>query len=113
MEEELDRINSLHLWDFEVAQNDDGALLLLGSNDFVYSHYLEAEFHGVVFTDVPERFSHAEFRLGKDGTVWIRAEGNEYEIQATSLEVRIGRVYYYEREDLKPGERIASHHRRG
>jgi len=98
MEEALARINELHLWDFEVARNENGTLLILGSNDFVYSHYLEAEFTGVTFTDVPQRFSHAEFRLGKDGAVWIRAEDQEYEIQATALAVRIGRVYYYKRE---------------
>lgn len=113
MRQELARINELHLWDFEVARDENGTLLILGSNDFAYSHYLEAEFRGVAFTDLPERFSHAEFRLGKDGVVWVTAEDREYEIQATDVEVRIGRVYYYDRKDLKPGERIAGKGERG
>src|SRR4051794_15219893 len=87
MEEELKRINELQLWDFEVAERNGDRLLILGSNDFVYYHYLEAEFLGVSFTDLPARFSHAQFRLGKDSTVWITAESDavatEFEIQAT------------------------------
>jgi len=106
MEDELRRINDLHLWDFEVASFDAGTLLLLGSNDFVYSHYLEAEFSGVEFTDLPPTFSHAEFRLGArygdTWSIWVTAESmnstrTEFEIQAVALEVRIGRVYYYDR----------------
>jgi hypothetical protein len=31
----------------------------------------------------------------------------EFEIQATDVQVRVGRVYYYDRENLLPGERIA------
>jgi len=120
MEEELKRINDLHLWDFEVAEHDGGKLLILGSNDFVYYHYLEAEFRGVTFTDLPARFSHAQFRLGKvsageNAVVWINAEADsaatEFEIQATGLEIRIGKVYYYDRKDLQPGERIAGRNR--
>jgi hypothetical protein len=112
MEEELKRINDLHLWDFEIAERDGDTLLILGSNDFVYYHYLEAEFRGVTFTDLPAKFSHAQFRLGKESTsenavVWIDAEASEFEIQATGLELRIGKVYYYDRKDLQPGERIA------
>lgn len=32
----------------------------------------------------------------------------EYEIRASAMTLRVGRVYYYERENLQPGERIAS-----
>jgi len=107
IEEQLKRINDLHLWDFEVARRDGDTLWILGSNDFVYYHYLEAEFHGVTFCDLPATFSHAEFRLGKESTdeqpvVWVKAESpdtavTEFEIQATSVEVRIGKVYYSDR----------------
>jgi hypothetical protein len=113
MEEQLQRINDLHLWDFEVAERDGDRLLILGSNDFVYYHYLEAEFRGVTFCDLPDRFSHAQFRLGRESTsenavVWVTAESDaaEFEIQAASLDVRIGKVYYYDRKNLQPGERI-------
>jgi hypothetical protein len=103
MEEELRRINELHLWDFEVARRDGDTLLILGSNDFTYSHYLEAEFSGVAFCDLPDTFSHAQFRLGANygeiWSIWVNAESmvssaTEFEIQAAGLQVRIGRVAY-------------------
>lgn len=120
MEEELKQINDLHLWDFEVAERDGDSLLILGSNDFVYYHYLEAKFRGVTVCDLPDRFSHARFRLGKvsageNAVIWISAESDwvatEFEIQATGLEIRIGKVYYYDRKNLQPGERIAGRDR--
>ncbi|MEA2235504.1 MAG: hypothetical protein QOC81_228 [Thermoanaerobaculia bacterium] len=117
-EEQLQRINELALWDFEIAGFENGTLLILGSNDFVCYHYLEVELLGVTFSDLPHQFSHAQFRLGKDSdtqaTVWVTAESwaavglKEYEIRASAIEVRIGKVYYYDRENLLPGERIAS-----
>ena len=71
MEEELRRINDLQLWDFEATRPAPDSLLILGSNDFVYSHYLEAEFTGVTFCDLPNTFSHAQFRLGQQyGETW-------------------------------------------
>jgi hypothetical protein len=109
MKEELDRINTLSLWDFETVPLENGGLLILGSNDFSYYHYLEAEFTGVTFCDLPATFSHAQFRLGRDegddiSTIWVNAESmvttssTEFEIKATGLQVRIGKVYYYERQ---------------
>lgn len=111
-EESLTRINDLQLWDYEVSPLEGGTLLIFGSNDFTYSHYLEAEFMDVTFTDLPPRFSHARFRLGSDSTdeatVWVTVESlPEYEIRASAMTLRVGRVYYYERENLQPGERIA------
>ena len=116
-ETQLSRINELALWDFEVDHLENGTLLILGSNDFTYYHHLEIEFCSVTFHDLPSRFSHAQFRLGKDSddqaTVWVRAESwdaageNDYEVRASGIAVRIGTVYYYDRDNLKPGERIA------
>lgn len=112
---DLQRINELQLWDYEIESFDHGTLLILGSNDFVYYHYLEAEFSGVTFCDLPRTFSHAEFHLvkvdGETATIRIFAESmetlrTEFEIRAASLQVRIGKAYYYERENLQPGERI-------
>ena len=116
MDAELRRINDLQLWDFEVVRGGEESLLILGSNDFTYYHYLEAEFEGVTFCDLPNTFSHAQFRLGQrygeTWSIWVTAESdvpsaNEFEIQAKALQIRIGKVYYYERENLLPGERIA------
>jgi len=101
--EDLNKINELALWDFELAPSEEGTVLVLGSNDFVYYHYLEALFSGVTFCDLPKTFSHAQFRLGRDGSIWITAESmstvssTEFEIQATGLQVRIGKVFYYDR----------------
>lgn len=96
MHDEIRRINELGLWDFELARRDGDRLLLLGSNDFVYGHYLEAEFGGVAFCDLPDAFSHAEFRIGRDGSIWVYLpdDDRECEIQAVSLQIRVGRVSY-------------------
>jgi hypothetical protein len=116
MEAELGRMNDLHLWDFEVIRGGAESLLILGSNDFTYYHYLEAEFDGVTFCDLPDTFSHAQFRLGQQygetWSIWVTAESHvtsatEFEIQAKALRIRIGKVYYDHRENLLPGERIA------
>lgn len=116
MRESLGKINDLHLWDFAVSRRDESSLLILGSNDFVYFHYLEADFSGVMFCDLPDTFSHAQFRLGEryedTWSIWVSAESmetslTEFEIRAAAVEVRVGKVYYYEREDLLTGERVA------
>ena len=117
LEEQLQRINELGLWDFAASSSDEGHLLVLGSNDFAYYHDLELEFRGVRFHDLPPAFSHARFRLDATRSdpviVWITAvpaddvSERELEIQARAVSVRIGKVYYYDRPDLKPGERIA------
>lgn len=79
MEADLRRVNDLHLWVFEVARRGE-SLLILGSNDFAYYHYLEAEFGGVTFCDLPDTFSHAQFTLGQcyneTWSVWVTAESN-------------------------------------
>ena len=123
MYEDLERVNALHIWDFTVWRRDDGALVIRGSNDFTYSHHVEMVFSGVTFCDLPEEFSHAEFRLGSsdvddDGVerwrVYVTAESmlvirsDDYEIRAAGLTVEIGTVFYYDRKDLKPGQRVAS-----
>jgi hypothetical protein len=113
MKDELSAINDLHLWDFEIASHENGRLLLLGSNDFTYSHYLEAEFSGVTYCNLPETFSHAEFRLGRreEGvdSIWVTAESMsspsaQFQIRASDLTIRVGKVYYYERRSALTGE---------
>ena len=104
------------LWDFMTSVAENGDALVLGSNDFDYYHHLELEFHGVMFNDLPATFSHAQFRLDRRASdrllVWITAVPpddigeREFEVQATTMTARIGTVYYYDRQDLKPGERI-------
>jgi hypothetical protein len=122
VQDDLDRVNDLHIWDFTAVRREDGTLLILGSNDFTCYHYLEMEFSGVTDCDLPEEFSHAEFRLGSsdvddDGVerwrVYVTAESmlvvrsDDYEIRAAGLTVKLGHVFYYDRKDLKPGQTIA------
>lgn len=121
MKAELDRLNALGMWDFTVAKSDQGSLLILGSTDFTYYHRVEIEFTGVSFHDLPETFSHAEFLLSPSDAdadadeprnVYVFGESlvdmrTEYRIRARAVAVRLGTVYYYDRKDLKPGERIA------
>jgi hypothetical protein len=89
--EELERINDLHLWDFEATRPAADTLLILGSNDFVYYHYLEAELTGVTFCDLPKTFSHARFRLGERygdiWSIWVTAEAND--TAATEFKIRL------------------------
>jgi len=94
---ELQRVNALSLWDFEAEPLVNGTLIIRGSNDFTYSHYLELEFLGVTFSNVPERFSHAQFQIDRQEIIWIDAESEIYKIVAASLTVRIGRVSYTRR----------------
>jgi hypothetical protein len=97
MQEELDRINALNLWDFEVARYGCGDLLIIAGNDITQPHVLEAEFRDVEFCDLPQRFCHAQFRLGIGGAIWVTADPvfdtrtDDYEIRAGSVEVRIVR----------------------
>lgn len=117
MYEELERVNALHIWDFTAFRREDGTLLIRGSNDFTYYHYLEMEFFGVTHCDLPEEFSHAEFRLGSSDVdeddverwhVYVSAESmlvvrsDDYEIRAAGLTVQLGYVYYYDRKDFDP-----------
>jgi hypothetical protein len=108
MKSDLDRLNEVQYWDFQVARSENGTLLILGSNDFTYSHHVEIEFEGVTSHNLPDRFSHAEFLLGShEETVHVESEGSWFQVHATSLSLRFGTVYYYDRQDLKPGERLA------
>ena len=101
---ELDRLNALGIWDFTVAKSDQDTLLILGSNDFTYSHRVEIEFTGVSFHDLPETFSHAEFLLSPsvadaDGddeprNIYVFGESlidmrTEYRIRARAVAVRM------------------------
>ena len=116
--EQIARVNELALWDYTAARIDEHTLLVLGSHDFAYYHDLELEFRGVTFCDLPDQFSHAEWMLigyGDGGMeIGIVAESlsgagtGEYRIRALEMTVRVGKVYYYNRKDLKPGEKIAS-----
>lgn len=108
MKDELDRLNALACWDFEIERAGDGTLLILGSNDFDYYHDVEIEFHGVTFCDLPQTFSHAEFLLSPSAcvdddtdpkTVYVYGTSmidmrKEFSLRARTVEVRERTVLY-------------------
>ena len=114
---EIAQVNELGLWDYTLSRIDDHTLLILGSNDFDYYHDFELELRGVTFCDLPDEFSHAEFklmnRMRRRIDIAVAAEPksdigmHQYSIRAAEVSARIGTVYYYDRKELKPGERIA------
>lgn len=126
----LDQLNQLACWDYQLLSFDGYRLVIAGSTDFGYYHLIEAEFAEVSFINCPTDFSHARFRLATDSEqasisrlvaidaehhlVAIEAETSAsidlqvFFILAESVKVIEGTVYYYERENLKPGERIAA-----
>ena len=115
--DQIARVNELGLWDFTLSRLDEQTVQILGSNDFDYYHVLELELRGVTFCDLPDQFSHAEFELlGEDGELNIRVVAEpqfeigmrEFSIHASDMFVRTGTVYYYNRENLRPGERLAA-----
>ena len=119
--DQIARINELGLWDFTLSRAEGQTVRILGSNDFDYYHVLELELRGVTFCDLPDEFSHAEFALrSEDGelNISVVAEPHleigmrEFSIHAAEMFVRTGTVYYYDRENLRPGERLAAWVRR-
>jgi hypothetical protein len=125
----LDRLNKFACWDYRLLSFDGSRLIIVGSTDLSYYHLVEAEFAEVSFLSCPTEFSHGRFRLateaehtlvnrlvaidGEDILFAIDAESSGsmetqvFFILAQTLNVIEGTVYYYERENLKPGERIA------
>lgn len=105
-------------------------LLLTGSFDFSYYHQVEVEFHDGSYISLPTEFIWPRFRRADDAETesirnivaldgenivfCIEAQTDSslvslpFYIVAEKISVREGTVFYYERENLKPGERIAS-----
>lgn len=127
--EVFDEINSLELWEWRIGSFEGDTLTLWGSTDFSYYHRAEVEFQGVEFISCPACFEHALFRAASPeeseqvmgGRDWDESEafaivtehgsgpdGPTYFVCAAKVSCRVGTVYYYAREDLRPGERIAA-----
>lgn len=121
-------INELHLWDWKIDGLEGGRLTVFGSSDFAYYHQAEVVFHEVDLISCPTYFSDAHFRAATDeergrfvdnrdweGKMFAIVtghgngpDGSAHFVCAERAECRIGTVYYYQRENLQPGERIAS-----
>lgn len=103
--------------------------MLIGSFDFCHYHEVEFSFHEVSYISLPAQFSYPKFRkatfaemieiekliaVDAEETVFcIEAETScslgklPFFVVAESIFMNEGLVFYYERENLKEGERIA------
>lgn len=128
----LDRINEIvsttNTTDFVMHSFANGTLVLTGSFDHCYYHELEIRFHTVSYIGLPiygldsprfsiatvaERKAHAHLELEETDVLFkIHGApdfqgGYEHFVAAQRIEISEGTVFYYPREDLKPGERVA------
>ncbi|MCR9141105.1 MAG: hypothetical protein NXI24_02555 [bacterium] len=115
--------------DFSVRSYTDNRLVLVGSFDLAYYQDIQIEFGGVSFLSVPTEFSDASFRclrreecgelldsfsdyMQEDDRVFAVDLSRFYDVQthyivANSIQYAFGKVYYYRRDKLEPGESIA------
>jgi hypothetical protein len=105
--------------DFTIQSFDGHRLVIVGSFDLGYYHYIELHFVEVAHINCPVWFDEPEFTdegriddvaLGIDEPrrFVIRTDEGRHEVIARSVEVVLGMVYYYDRgKQLEPGERIA------
>jgi hypothetical protein len=131
---EFNRINEIvettNTTDFRIQSYDSANLLVTGSFDFCYYHEVEVEFRAVSYISLPSDFNSPNFRrvstheiesirkliaLEPEDIVYCIEAGTScsivklpFYIVAESVTVREGLVFYYERENLKEGERIAA-----
>ena len=129
----LNRINKIvettNILDFRIQSYDSVNLIITGSFDFCYYHEVELIFHGVSYISLPADFSYPNFRkatfaeiteieklitVDVEETVFcIEAETSSsiekrpFSVVAESVSINEGLVFYYHRENLKKGERIA------
>ena len=104
-------------------------LLITASTDFAYYHEVEATFKDMKFVSLPRNFKYPVFRIAnaseiknlrkiialeKNDTVFCVSAATSaslkkipFYIVAEEVTIREGMVYYYERENLEDGERIA------
>ena len=106
--------NNLKLWDYRIQHFDGSELLVIGSNNLVYYHDVELVFTDVCRIDCAINFHPPQFHdfgpcpCGCGASQYhIQAEDSEFTIAAEKLEIVLGTVFHYQRNELKPGERIA------
>lgn len=126
---DIEEINKLGCWEWHLLSFDGHRLCLAGGTDLTYYHVAEVWFSGVTYLCCPTRLLHATFRYATDtesraagrivdltesnivvavnAETTARLEAMAFFIVADKIELVAGTVYYYERADLKPGERIA------
>lgn len=129
-------MKSMNIWEYNIESYTNNILTISGAMDFAYYHEVELYFKGVAYISAPTIILNTEFRLGTeeekkeilkdrsfptkdyqnvfafcndadDPDDIIGARNNKFYIIASDFDYKIGNVYYYKREDLKEGERIA------
>ena len=128
--EQLNRIpRETNTTDFRIDSYNGENLLITGSFDFCYYHEIEVDFKEVEYVNLPASFFNPKFSManlaeqkivrvqaGLDNAITIYkieaetglSEGSlSFYVAAMQVEIREGTVYYYERDNLKEGERIA------
>lgn len=114
-------------WDWDVRQFDGSRLRLAAGQDLTYHHGLELVFTDVVYLACPTQFPEPRFREPTPGEQALvrRYVGEELPlvfafdvespaggeplpclVAAEAVEVVVGRVYRYWRNDLTAGERL-------
>ncbi|MGQ8872676.1 hypothetical protein [Paenibacillus sp. TSA_86.1] len=127
LQQELKAGNIEHFYMTEPVQKQRQQLVLAGSFDFSYYHNVEITFTEVEFLLCPGTIFNVElFRLAteeeiaqlnsvmygyeRNGTVFClenEFEQQRFYIVAKQMTYHFGTVYYYNRPNLQPGERIA------
>jgi hypothetical protein len=127
LQQELKEGNIEHFYITEPIQHQSQQLVLAGSFDFSYYHNVEITFSEVEFILCPatifivERFRLATeeeivqlnsmmYGFERNGTVFClenEFEEQRFYIVAKQMTYQFGMIYYYDRPNLQPGERIA------
>ena len=116
--------------DFRIDSYEVGNLLLIGSFDFCYYHSVEIRFKEVLYISLPTEFDYPIFRIANLSEIqsirqqiWLEPEDVVYCIEAETscsikrlpfyivaqgINVCVGTVYYYWKDNLNTGERLAS-----
>jgi hypothetical protein len=126
---EFDEINEIGCWEWHLHSFDGSRLCLVGGTDLDYYHVAELWISGLTYLSCPTRLLHPHFR-GPTSTESItlvgivdmtfsnrimvieaettaNPEAQVFFVVGEEIQLVRGTVYYYNRPNLKPGERLA------
>ncbi|GMQ64248.1 hypothetical protein [Vallitalea maricola] len=122
-----EKLSNTNINDFYIINQDMFSLTLAGSFDSDYYHDVEVKFLDVEFICCPNHFTADSFRIATENEIYKLGEvtnikdseglaicmedtswGDKYYMIAHSIEVSWGTVFYYMRENLGEGQRIAN-----
>lgn len=112
------RVQHLGLQDFSVFSYDPGRLIICGSDDRSYYHKLEIIAEDPIYIqgemdwycDVDSDFIRANVDLPAGDIRKLDFYSDDrlaFSVTAESFKVNFDLVFYYKRENLQPGERLA------